>query len=89
MRGGGSGRGAADAGRRVNAGRGRARTGGGRDLRCSCGSLLARIEAGDLEIRCRRCKRTVRLELRRAPSGGGRLIVARCCGEEEFLTVAE
>lgn len=26
--------------------------------RCSCGALIARLVAGGVEIRCRRCKRT-------------------------------
>lgn len=34
------------------------------DLRCGCGSLLARVVAGAVELKCRRCKRiwTVPLE---------------------------
>jgi phage FluMu protein Com len=28
-------------------------------LRCACGSLLARYVGGRLELKCRRCKRTV------------------------------
>jgi hypothetical protein len=28
-------------------------------LRCECGSLLARYVAGRLELKCRRCKRTL------------------------------
>lgn len=28
------------------------------DLRCGCGSLLARIVEGVVELKCRRCKRT-------------------------------
>jgi phage FluMu protein Com len=31
----------------------------GGDCRCLCGSLLARVVAGGVELRCRRCKRTV------------------------------
>jgi hypothetical protein len=33
------------------------------DLRCGCGSLLARRVAGGVELKCRRCKRTVVLPL--------------------------
>ena len=33
------------------------------DLRCDCGSLLARRVAGGVELKCRRCKRTVVLPL--------------------------
>lgn len=28
-------------------------------LRCACGSLLARLVDGGVELKCRRCKRTV------------------------------
>jgi len=33
------------------------------DVRCDCGSLLARRVAGGVELKCRRCKRTVVLPL--------------------------
>ena len=33
------------------------------DLRCGCGSLLARLVSGGVELKCRRCKRTVMLPL--------------------------
>jgi hypothetical protein len=33
------------------------------DLRCDCGSLLARRVEGGVELKCRRCKRTVVLPL--------------------------
>ena len=29
------------------------------DCRCPCGSLLARLVPGGVEVKCRRCKRTV------------------------------
>ena len=29
------------------------------DCRCLCGSLLARVVAGGVELKCRRCKRTI------------------------------
>ena len=32
-------------------------------LRCECGSLLARYVDGRLELKCRRCKRTVMVSL--------------------------
>ncbi len=32
---------------------------GGEDCRCLCGSLLAKVVAGGVELRCRRCKRTL------------------------------
>ena len=31
----------------------------GQTLRCACGSLLARYAPGGIELKCRRCKRTV------------------------------
>jgi hypothetical protein len=34
-------------------------TGSGRESRCVCGSLLARITARGVELKCRRCKRIV------------------------------
>ena len=30
-----------------------------RELRCGCGSLMARRTASGLELKCRRCKRVV------------------------------
>jgi hypothetical protein len=33
------------------------------DLRCGCGSLLARIVTGAVELKCRRCKRLWRVPL--------------------------
>jgi hypothetical protein len=33
------------------------------DLRCACGSLLARRVPGGVELKCRRCKRTVVIPL--------------------------
>jgi hypothetical protein len=30
-------------------------------LRCECGSLIARFVAGHIELKCRRCKRTITL----------------------------
>ncbi len=33
------------------------------DCRCLCGSLLARLVEGAVELKCRRCKRTMRLPL--------------------------
>lgn len=43
----------------------------GKVLRCACGSLLARHVSGGLELKCRRCKRTliVPVEAREASSG--------------------
>ena len=33
--------------------------GRGRESRCACGSLLARLTAEGVELKCRRCKRIV------------------------------
>jgi hypothetical protein len=35
----------------------------GAELRCGCGSLLARRVEGRIEVKCRRCKRTIVLDL--------------------------
>jgi hypothetical protein len=43
---------------------------GGCECRCSCGSLLARLVEGGVELKCRRCKRTVVVPLAGAPSPG-------------------
>jgi len=37
-----------------------------RDLRCDCGSLLARLTARGIELKCRRCKRRVLVVVREA-----------------------
>jgi len=37
----------------------------GEALRCHCGSLLARLVPGGVELKCRRCKRTVVIALER------------------------
>ncbi len=33
------------------------------DMRCACGSLLARLVRGGVEVKCRRCKRTTILPI--------------------------
>ena len=43
---------------------------GGCECRCSCGSLLARLVEGGVELKCRRCKRTVVLPLAGASPAG-------------------
>jgi phage FluMu protein Com len=35
------------------------------DCRCLCGSLLARLIEGGVELKCRRCKRTLLVPLER------------------------
>jgi hypothetical protein len=39
-------------------------------LRCACGSLLARFVGGRLELKCKRCKRTVLVDLKPDRDGG-------------------
>ena len=38
------------------------------DCRCLCGSLLARVVDGEVELKCRRCKRTLRVPIAGAAS---------------------
>jgi phage FluMu protein Com len=55
------------------------------DLRCACGCLMARLTAGHLELKCRRCKRVYafRIKLDAAePSPAG-----PCCGDVEMTVV--
>lgn len=35
------------------------------DVRCGCGSLLARVVGGGVELKCRRCKKTWTIPLER------------------------
>ncbi len=46
---------------------GEKRPGGPGELRCGCGSLLARVVARAVELKCRRCKRTWRVPLEGSP----------------------
>lgn len=39
------------------------------DCRCLCGSLLARVVDGEVELKCRRCKRTLRVPIAAAADG--------------------
>jgi hypothetical protein len=43
----------------------------GHDCRCGCGSLLARLRPGGVELKCRRCKRVVMLPLAGLLTGEG------------------
>lgn len=38
-------------------------------VRCACGSLLARYVGGQVELKCRRCKRTVLIAIEPALDG--------------------
>ena len=52
------------------------------ECRCSCGSLLARLVEGGVELKCRRCKRTVVVPLAEAsPAGRVRRLSALPLGE--------
>lgn len=42
------------------------------DCRCACGSLLARLVEGGVELKCRRCKRTHFVPLEAAPPRSAR-----------------
>jgi hypothetical protein len=44
--------------------------GDGEALRCDCGSLLARYVGGHIELKCRRCKRTVTVPIEKGDSDG-------------------
>ena len=37
------------------------------ELRCRCGSLMARMTAAGVELKCRRCKRVVVVPVGRRP----------------------
>jgi hypothetical protein len=41
------------------------------DVRCGCGSLLARVVGGEVELKCRRCKQVWRLALPAPGAGSG------------------
>jgi hypothetical protein len=40
------------------------------ELRCLCGSLLARLVPGGVELKCRRCRRTCVVPLEPGHDGG-------------------
>ncbi len=41
----------------------------GRDCRCACGSLIARLVDGGVELKCRRCKQTTLVPLVASEAG--------------------
>ncbi len=54
-----------------------------RDCRCLCGNLLARVVGDRVELKCRRCKRTLLLPLagrRRSAAADFQLAPARKAG---------
>lgn len=40
------------------------------DVRCGCGGLMARLVGGSAEIKCRHCRRIVRLPLEGSDTTG-------------------
>jgi hypothetical protein len=54
----------------------------GCECRCACGSLLARLVDAGVELKCRRCKRTIVVPLAgSAPAGRVRRVPALPFGE--------
>ena len=51
------------------------------DCRCLCGSLLARVVDGGVELKCRRCKRTVFVPVTETGAGRFRSVQAVPSGE--------
>ena len=51
------------------------------DCRCLCGSLLARVVDGGVELKCRRCKRTVFVPVTETGAGRFRTVQAVSHGE--------
>ena len=51
------------------------------DCRCLCGSLLARVVDGGVELKCRRCKRTVFVPVSGTRQRGFRAVEAVPVGE--------
>jgi hypothetical protein len=45
--------------------------GGAAELRCGCGSLLARLVQDHLELKCRRCKRAWMIPVTAEPASAG------------------
>lgn len=43
---------------------------GSREIRCHCGSLVARITDGKVEIKCRRCQRIGLIDMTKARAEG-------------------
>ncbi|RJO66183.1 MAG: hypothetical protein C4523_13980 [Myxococcales bacterium] len=53
------------------------------EMRCDCGCLLACLKDGMIELKCRRCKRTVLLRVEAADGSGAS--GAGCPGSPRFL----
>jgi hypothetical protein len=51
------------------------------DCRCLCGSLVARLVDGAVELKCRRCKRTLRVALEPAAARPDRPLRPRIVSE--------
>jgi len=54
-------------------------------LRCGCGSLMARLRDGHLELKCRRCKRVH--VLRVVGAEGMDAAGIACCGRAATVTI--
>jgi hypothetical protein len=57
---------------------------GGCDLRCDCGSLLARLVGGEVELKCRRCKRTWRIPVEGGEARTPPEPAERSCAADDF-----
>lgn len=57
------------------------------DLRCGCGSLMARLREGQLELKCRRCKRVHVLKIDTAQSPDAAEIA--CCARGATVTIVD
>jgi len=49
------------------------------ELRCDCGSLMARVTVRGIELKCRRCKRVVVVAIDHAQHGW---VAVPTCGRE-------
>jgi hypothetical protein len=47
------------------------------DIRCQCGKILCQREEYVIVIKCRHCKRTIKVELREADKREGRTVAAK------------
>ncbi len=57
------------------------------DLRCDCGSLMARLTANHIELKCRRCKRVHLFRILLDCAEGPR--TSACCCDAEMTIVTD
>lgn len=50
------------------------------ELRCDCGNLMARLLNDEIEMKCRRCKRKVKMSIRGSDREDEVLLKALGCG---------